>query len=131
MHTLEERTWECEPLLIVDSKDAVVFHGHTLVRVSPHSDQTADLIADEVMEGGQPNLVNAKVRGYDSSGYMQGIYVGGSRAGLCCEGCDKEGAEFTWYINGAADDHAKSKLELATIPTPDLDEPGVEDPETI
>ena len=105
---LAERTWDCDPLLVVDdSDDSIAFEGRTNVTVDPHSETTADLLAEQNRDGWQPSLVNARVRLF---GHM-GLY-GATRNGLWCRGADKEGNIFTWYINGAADGYLEQHMTL-------------------
>ena len=40
---LAERTWDCDPLLVIDdSDDSIAFEGRTNVTVDPRADGTAD-----------------------------------------------------------------------------------------
>ncbi len=115
---LEPRTWDCRPLVVVSLTDSVVaFQGNTPVQVTPHSDGTADLVADGDRDGWHPSLVNAKVQFVRATGVLYGrlplVRMDGPLhpAGLRCRGRDAEGFEFTWHINGAADEVARQLLD--------------------
>ena len=113
---LEERTWECDPLLVADENGAVIFFGHTNVAVKPHPDGTADLLADEYQRGRRPRLVNAHIECFSTRSSTQGR----TRNGLRCKGCDEEGRAFVWHINGAAYSFGETKmrhLRMGPVPT--------------
>ena len=101
---LVERTWDCDPLLVIDASDgSVAYTGRTNVDVKPNADGTAELVAEGELDGWHPSLVKAKV-----STFAYGLGgTRGSRNGLTCSGNDSEGFAFHWYINGAADYHAE------------------------
>ena len=97
---LAERTWECDPLLIVDDVGVIAFSGNVSVDVTPHADGTADLIAQVDVEGWRPSLKNAKVAAYTPPASRYRLHC---RDGIMCRGSDEEGTAFEWFINGAAE----------------------------
>ncbi|MHB8637176.1 MAG: hypothetical protein ACYC96_11970 [Fimbriimonadaceae bacterium] len=105
---MEERVWDCDPLLVIDdSDDSIAFDGRTNVTVDPHPDGTADLLAEQNRDGWSPSLRNATVRASGGGGFFSG-----TRDGLWCRGADTEGNRFTWYINGAADAYGEQHMTL-------------------
>lgn len=103
----QERTWSCEPLLVIDEDDEVAFLGNTEVQVKPRGTHTADLVAAGDKDGWHPSLIAASVEVVTLKGTTAiAGRPGEFRGGLCCKGIDAEGIAFTWYINGAAEDYA-------------------------
>jgi hypothetical protein len=96
---LDERTWECDFLLVLDSDWGVAFCGKMNVDVTPNPDGTATLVPQSGPDGGPPSLINARV--WSVGPY--GSYAIGANDGLRCEGLDEHGDEFEWYINRAAE----------------------------
>jgi hypothetical protein len=118
---LEERVWDCDPLLVIDdTDDSIAFEGRTNVTVDPHPDGTADLVAEKNRDGWHPTLVNARV---GSSG--GGSVLGGTRNGIWCRGADREGNIFTWYIDGAADAYGEQHMTLDDAKIVTTEEDGV------
>ena len=111
-----DRTWDCEPLLVINDEHEVAFVGHANVDVHPYGDGTADLIAHENRDGWQPSLVRAKVRAEVFRTSTLGGVTLPSRGGLICMGADKDGNEFIWYINGSAERVAQRYLFPVTLP---------------
>jgi hypothetical protein len=98
-----DRIWVCEPLLVIDDSDgSIAFKGVTNVDVHPNPDGTADLLAHESKDGWQPSLEQARI--WTSSGGVPGLYSG-VRPGLGCEGKDKQGNSFHWFVNSLADSY--------------------------
>lgn len=116
---LEERTWECEPLVVVNASGEIVFEGKTKVNVTPHSDGTADMFAEGDRGGWHPSLLNAKHSVHSSSN----LFLDGSRDGVDCIGLDRDRQGFIWYINGAADDYFADKLKGDHLKSPDHEDP--------
>jgi hypothetical protein len=117
---LRERTWICEPLLVIDEDDQVAYLGNTTVQVKPLSDTVADLRADGNRDGWHPSLIRASVEIVRLKGtHMVYARPGAFRGGLCCKGCDIDGNAFTWYINGAAEHYSNwhfNGFDPATLP---------------
>lgn len=116
---LEERTWLCEPLVVVNASGEIVYEGKTNVDVTPHADGTADMIAETDREGWQPQLMNAKYSVHSSSN----MFLDGSRDGVDCLGLDQERQGYIWYINGAADDYFADIVKSAKLKSPENEVP--------
>ena len=108
---LQERTWLCRPLLVMDDEGEVAFLGNTMVKVEPLSGVRANLIADGQRDGWRPSLNNAAVELILPKGTtVIAGRPGNFRGGIHCKGNDVEGNEFDWYINGAAEAYAHFHL---------------------
>lgn len=95
---MEPRTWECDPLLVIDSDGETAFVGKARVQATPHEDLTADLQCEVARDGWYLSLRTARIRSYNGS---RTLYHGTSD-GVVCHGQDAEGNAFVWYIDGAA-----------------------------
>ena len=102
--------WDCDPLVVVDEEEQIAFAGRASIECRPLERGRYHLISDHGRDGWTPELVEAE-RYVPSSIIQTDSMIGydlmtrGRRRGAAFRGRDKEGLEFTWYINDAADQY--------------------------
>jgi hypothetical protein len=105
---LAPEIWDCDPLVVVGEDDEVAYAGRTRIQVQPLGGDRYNLESEEGRDGRLPELIDAErvvipeMIQLDSM-IEYDVLTRGKRRGATFRGRDKEGAEFTWYINSAAD----------------------------